>query len=72
VDLLCKEYTRIIERQLPPEWKMSDLVQAVIGDDEALHTLLKAHYYDVMIHGPKAWLYRDLFKFLDSFYYNQL
>ena len=43
-------------------------------DDEALHTpgLLKAHYYDVMIHGPKAWLYRDFIPFLDSFYYNQL
>ena len=72
-DRICDECTEWVGRsgrQLPPEWTMPDLVRAVIYDDRMESPgFLTAEYYDVMLHGPNAWLCNDILTFLDLITY---
>jgi len=66
----CEEQILLSNRQVPPEWTMPDLVRAVISDDRIDSPgFLTNDYYDVMLHGPNAWLCEDLFHFLDLINY---
>ncbi|KAK4337465.1 hypothetical protein RND71_008006 [Anisodus tanguticus] len=64
------ELLRLRGRELPPEWNIADLVQAVMGDEAFLipgH--LQDTYYDVLLRGGSSWLVEDLFHFLDLINY---
>lgn len=68
-DRICDEYAEWVGRsgrQLPPEWTVPDLVRAVISDDRIDSPgFLTSEYYDVILHGPNAWLCNDILAFLD-------
>ena len=71
-DRICDEYAEWVGRsgrQLPPEWTMPDLVRAVISDERIDPGFLTSAYYDVMLHGPNAWLCNDILTFLDLMNY---
>lgn len=68
-DGICKksaELLRLRGRELPPEWNIADLIQAVMGD-EALRIPghLQDTYYDVLLRGCSSWLLEDLSNLLD-------
>ncbi|YP_173454.1 hypothetical protein NitaMp116 (mitochondrion) [Nicotiana tabacum] len=72
-DGICQksaELLRLRGRELPPEWNIADLIQAVMGDEAFLipgH--LQDTYYDVLLRGCSSWLLEDLFHFLDLINY---
>ncbi|PHU24597.1 hypothetical protein BC332_09704 [Capsicum chinense] len=71
-DAICQnsaELLRLRGRELPTEWNIADLIQAVMGD-EALQIPghLQATYYDVLLRGSSSWLLEDLSNFLDLTY----
>ncbi|PHU00601.1 hypothetical protein BC332_30388 [Capsicum chinense] len=71
-DDICKnsvELLRLRDIELPTEWNIADLIQAIMGD-EALQIPghLQATYYDVFLRGSSSWLFEDLLNFLDLTY----
>ncbi|KAI5311450.1 hypothetical protein L3X38_000176 (mitochondrion) [Prunus dulcis] len=60
-DRICDKHAKWVGRngrQLPPEWTVPNLVRAFIFDNRIDSPgFLTSEYYDVMLHGPNAWLF---------------
>ena len=66
----CEELVLLSNRQLLPQWNMTDLMQTVMGADSLkIPGYLQDTYYDVILRGGTSWIMEDIINFIDLINY---